>query len=103
MKHLLVLVVCLVGVQGARGADDAMSWRLSTDDTAIVVAIQNGLPVVTQLSSTKDDANWLLAPAPEALLPSVAQNGVPTKTQWIYQGGALDPVSGQLVLRFSNA
>jgi hypothetical protein len=103
MKHLLALVVCLVGVQGAWGADDAMSWRLSTEDTAMVVAIQNGLPVVTQLSSTKNDANWLLAPAPEGLLPSVTQNGVPTKTQWIYQGGALDPDSGQLVLRFSNA
>jgi hypothetical protein len=62
MKHLLALV-CLVGVQGARGADDAMSCRLSTDDTAMVVAIQNGLPVVTQLSSTKNDADVFLLEA----------------------------------------
>ncbi len=103
MKHLLIAVLCVSGIQNvAWAADDATSWRLTTDDTAMVVAIQGGSPVVTELSSAKGNANWLLAPAPEVLLPSVTQNGASTPTQWKYQGGALDG-SGQLVLRFSNA
>ena len=104
MKHLLTVMLCVMGTQSfAWGADNPTSWRLSTDDTAMVVAIQQGLPVVTQLSSTKSNANWLLAPAPEVLLPSVTQEGVAKATQWKYEGGALDPASGQLVLRFSNS
>ena len=105
MKHLLIVIVCLIGAEGAAawGAGDATSWRLSTDDTTMLVAIQQGLPVVTQVSSTKGNDNWLLAPAPEVLLPSVAQQGVEKPTQWKYEGGALDPASGQLVLRFSNS
>ena len=104
MKHLLTVMLCVMGAQSfAWGADNPMSWRLSTDDTAMVVAIQEGLPVVTQLSSTRSNANWLFAPATEVLLPSVTEEGIAKATQWKYEGGALDPASGQLVLRFSNA
>ena len=104
MKHLLTVIACLIGAQSlAWSAEDVMSWRLSTDDTAMVVAVQQGLPVVTQLGSTKSNSNWLLAPAPETLLPSVTQQGVQVATKWQYEEGTLDPKSGQLVLRFSNS
>ena len=103
MKHLLTVMVCVIGAQSlAWGAEDAMSWRLSTDDTAMVVAIQQGLPVVTQLGSTKGNSNWLLAPAREDFPSSVRQQGTELPTKWGYEGGALDPKSGELVLRFST-
>jgi hypothetical protein len=104
MKHLLAVTFCVIVVQSlAWGADDAMSWRLSTDDTVMVVAIQQGLPVVTRLGSTKNDSNWLLAPAREDLPSSVTQQGTDLPARWQYEGGQLDPKTGQLVLRFSNA
>ncbi len=103
MKHLLTVMVCMIGAQSlAWGAEDAMSWRLSTDDTAMVVAIQQGLPVVSQLGSTKGNSNWLLAPAREDFPSSVRQQGTELPTKWRYEGGALDPKSGELVLRFST-
>jgi Melibiase/Glycosyl hydrolase family 36 C-terminal domain len=80
-----------------------MSWRLSTDDTVMVVAIQQGLPVVTRLGSTQNDSNWLLAAAREDLPSSVKQQGTDLPTRWQYEGGQLDPKTGQLVLRFSNS
>src|SRR5580704_3650135 len=104
MKYLPVVIVCMIyALTIVCSAEDAMSWRLNTDDTTMVVAVRQGVPVVTELSSTKRNSNWLLAPAPEALLPSVTQQGVSLATQWRYEGGALDPKSGELVLRFSNA
>jgi hypothetical protein len=83
--------------------ENPMSWRLSTDDTTMVVAIQNGIPVVTELSSTEINFNWLLEPAPEVLPSSVTQQGALLATKWQYEGGTLDPKSGKLVLRFSNS
>src|ERR1700674_3895030 len=104
MKHLLTVMLCVIGAHSlACGAEGAMSWRLRTDDTAMVVAIQQGLPTVTELGSTKSNSNWLLAPTPELLPPSVTQQGSELPTKWQYEGGALDPQSGQLVLRFSNS
>jgi hypothetical protein len=118
MKLLLGLVACVAGCwQVAWGADKKNTWRLSTDDTAIVVEVQEGIPAVTWLgsanhssgsqsskdtSSTSDTSNWLLAPALEPLLPAVVQQGSSLPTKWQYEGGAFDPQSGQLILRFSN-
>ncbi len=104
MKHLLTVIVCVIGAQAlAWGAEHAVSWQLSTDDTTMVVAVQQGLPLVTQLGSTKNNSNWLLAPVPELLPSSVIQQGVPLATKWQYEGGILAPKSGQLVLRFSTS
>lgn len=103
MKHLLVPVLCVIGAcEVAWCSDNDNSWRLNTDDTAIVVAVQQGIPVVTQLGSAKGESNWLHAPAPETLPPSVVQQGSSSATKWQYEGGAFDPQSGELVLRFSN-
>ena len=87
----------------AWGSANATSWSLSTDDTRLVVAVQQGMPAVTQLSSANSHSNWLLAPAPEVLPSSVLQQGTSLATKWQYEGGAFDPKSGQLVLRFSNS
>ncbi len=104
MKHLATLILFWIGTQNLACAfQNATSWRLSTADTTAVVALQQGTPAITQLSSTKTGANWLLAPAPEILPPSVILQGAPVATKWQYDGGALDPQSGQLVLRFSNS
>ena len=102
MKCLLAIVMCLCST--AWCADSEKSWRLTTDDTMVEVAVKNGVPVILHVGTAKDSANWLLAAVPEILLESVAQpggNSVPTK--WQYQSGDFDPKSGELVLRFSNA
>ena len=104
MKYLVIVVASIVGFcNPAWCADSENSWRLSSADTAITVAVKEGVPVVTQLGSVEPAFNWMLAPVPETLLSSVAQNGTSLPTKWKYEGGALDPKSGQLVLRFSNA
>ena len=51
---------------------------------------------MTQLGSVKGAAEWLLAPAPEALLPSVTQQGSSLATKWHYEGGAFDPAEWQI-------
>ncbi|MGC2402583.1 MAG: alpha-galactosidase [Acidobacteriaceae bacterium] len=104
MKRLPFVVAFAIGAQSiAWGYQGATSWRLSTDDTTMVVAVQQGVAQVTSLGSTKSDANWLLAPAPEVLPSSVIQQSNTISTRWQYDGGALNPQNGQLVLRFSNA
>jgi hypothetical protein len=76
MKYLPVVMVCMINpLTIVCSAEDAMSWRLNTDDTTMVVAVREGMPVVTELSSTKRNSNWLLAPAPEALLPRLRSRG----------------------------
>jgi hypothetical protein len=104
MKSCLILIACVVGNSSfAQTSDNQNVWRLSTDDTAIVVEVQQGVPVVTWLGSKAGGANWLLGSSPEVLLPTIAQQGKSLPTNWHYDGGALDPQSGQLILRFSNA
>ena len=104
MKPLLLVIACLTTCWNlAWGSDNDQSWRLSTDDTVVVVGMRDGMPVVTRLGSAKRDSNWLLAPVPEVLLSSVAKQGTSSPTKWQYKGGAFDQSSGQLVLRFSNA
>jgi hypothetical protein len=102
MKCLLAIVMCLCST--AWCADSEKSWRLTTDDSMVEVAVKNGVPVILHVGTAKDSANWLLAAVPEILLESVAQpggNSVPTK--WQYQSGDFDPKSGELVLRFTNS
>jgi hypothetical protein len=82
---------------------DGESWRLTTDDTVVVVKVQDAMPVITQVGLAKTDSNWLLRPVPEILLPSVEQNGKAPPTAWQFQGGSFDSQAGELVLKFSNA
>jgi alpha-galactosidase len=105
MKCLLLVTAFLTSCCNlALCSSNDESWRLSTDDTTVVVEVQRGEPVVTLVGSArKDGSNWLLAPAPEVLLPSVTQQGSSLPTKWQFQGGTLDSKSGQLVLRFTNA
>lgn len=105
MKLLVTLACVAIGwnvahASGQQGPGD--SWSLSTDDTTIVVAVQQGIPVVTRLSSGNAAWNWVLAPSPEILLPTVTQKGSAIATKWRYDGGAYDSGTGRLVLRFSN-
>jgi alpha-galactosidase len=104
MKSLLATTLCLGFVPCfAWGADAATSWHLTTDDTAMVVAVQQGVPVVTELGSAKEKSNWLLGPAPEELPSSITQKGTATPVKWRFEGGQQDQKSGQLILRFSSA
>ena len=104
MKYLVIVIACIVGCCNPIWCSDSEnSWRLSTADTKITVTVKQGVPVVTQLGSVEPAFNWLLAPVSESLLSSVTQNGSSLPTKWKYESGTLDPKSGQLVLRFSNA
>jgi hypothetical protein len=104
MKSCLVVLTVLTSCWNlAWGADTAKSWRLATDDTVVAVTVQYGTPVVTQVGTVKDNSNWLLAPVPEVLLPSVTQKDSSVPTTWQYQGGDFDQQSGEMVLRFTNS
>src|SRR5271170_4895983 len=104
MKYLLIVVACITCCcNSAWCADNDKSWRLSTDDTTLTVTVEQGVPVVKQLGSAKGTSEWLLAPAPEALLPSVAQQGALLATKWLYEGGVFEPQSSKLELRVSNS
>jgi hypothetical protein len=87
----------------ARSSAGAESWRLATTDTVVVVALQGGIPTLTQVGCARTDSNWLSAPAPEALPASVGQAGQTFPAAWRYRGGSFDRRSGELELRFSNA
>ncbi len=105
MKLLVTLACIAIGWNLAHASDQQApgnSWRLSTDDTTIDVSVEQGIPVVTRLSSGNAAWNWVLAPSPEILLPSVTQKGSAIATKWRYDGGAFDSGTGRLVLRFSN-
>jgi len=104
MKHLLAMIVLLTACGAPSfGSDKQNSWRLATDDTAVVVTVQNGAPVVTDVGAAKGGPNWMIAPVPEILLPQVMQQGSPVATKWEYQGGAFNSQNGELTLRFTNA
>jgi hypothetical protein len=94
---------CLAACAHVARCAEESTWRLSTEDTTVVVSVQQGVPVLTELSSSRTGSNWLLGPVPEILLPAVTQRGASTPTKWQFAGGAFDPASGQLVLRFNNA
>jgi hypothetical protein len=104
MKYLLTVIACVASCCNLAWCSDSdQSWRLSTDDTVLTVTVEQNMPVMTQLSSAKGDWKWLLGPVPEILLPSIIRQGSSLATKWQYEGGAFDPQSGQLVLRFSNS
>src|SRR5271170_4210107 len=104
MKRLVIVITCIVNCCNLAWCFDVdKSWNLSTDDTVLTVTVQQGTPVITQLGSVKGQSEWLLAPVSEMLLPSVTQQGSSLATRWQYEGGAFNPESGQLVLRFSNS
>ncbi len=84
-------------------AYQADSWKLATADTAVVVAIEGGRPVLKQLSSPGAGNNWLPSGSPEVLMPSVTLQGATVQTAWRLLGGSQDAASGELNLRFTNA
>ena len=92
------LIVCFAVFGSAVwGAD---SWSLSTRDTAAVVAVERGRPVLKRLGAP-GHANWVPSGAPETLPPAVGWQGRSIPTFWKFLGGSLD--SGMLMLRFANA
>jgi hypothetical protein len=95
------LVICLIAFASGTWAAD--SWPLSTDDTAAVVAVEQGRPVLKRLGVPGGRANWLPSGAPEILPPAVGWQGRSTPTNWRFQGGSLDSSGGKLTLRFTNA
>ena len=103
MKCMPLVAVFLLSTWGvAQGAETQNSWSLNTDDTTVVVAIQDSTPAIVKVSSKKDAQNWLLAPFPETLPSSITQQGNTKEAKWQYAGGDFDAKSGQLVLRFSD-
>ena len=70
MKHLLAVTVCVMAVQSlAWGADDAMSWRLSTDDTAMVVYDSSfAFPPAVLMDYTYENFYDTVSDAPEPYL-----------------------------------
>jgi hypothetical protein len=95
------LLVCLAAF--ASGIWAADSWPLSTDDTATVVAVEHGRPVLKRLGVPGGRSNWLPSGAPEILPPAVGSQGRSAPTNWKFQGGSLDSPGGKLTLRFTNA
>lgn len=105
MKPFFVAAVLfvLLGWNYARGSAQNDSWRLSTDDTVLVVSVKSGAPVVTYLGSRQSKANRIAAPLPEKLLSAVLLQGSSVTTDWKYADSAYDEPSGKLTLRFLNS
>ncbi len=78
-------------------------WRLATEDTEIVLSVQNGWPVLTELTSTGPEHNWLSSPCRETLMRGALLDGVSRNTDWKFEGADWDAQSGELTLRYSNA
>jgi len=93
---LILMLAC------AAAAETPSTWRLSTGDTAVVLGIEQDRPVLRSLGSAGAQRNWLAAPVVEALMPVVELDGSSVKTNWKFQGAALDPKKEQLTLRFTN-
>jgi hypothetical protein len=98
VRTCLILVLSCVAA-----AEMPSTWRLSTSDTAVVVGIEQDRPVLRSLGSAGAQRNWLAAPVVEVLMPVVELDGNSVKTNWKFQGAALDPKKEQLTLRFTNA
>src|SRR5258708_27915861 len=93
---------CL-GAGTPQGRNASSRWRLATEDTQIVVSVENGRPVLKVLSSKTSGHNWLSAPLKENLMERVEVSGVPVSTNWKFEGGALDSKGEQLILSYSNS
>ena len=98
-----VPVFAMLILTSVASAYQANSWKLTTADTAAVVAIEGGRPVLKQLSSPGTANNWLRSGSPEILMPSVTRQGAEARLEWKFLGGAQDAATGELNLRFSNA
>ncbi len=95
---LLVSFAAIVSAMSAAG-----SWPLSTDDTAVVVAVEQQRPVLKWLGMKGGRINWLPSGAPEILPAAVGWQGRSTPASWKFQGGSLDSGGRKLTLRFTNA
>ncbi|MBM4027107.1 MAG: hypothetical protein FJ280_17135 [Planctomycetes bacterium] len=80
------------------------NWRLQTADTAITVAVEDGRPVLHELSAVHTGWNWLAAPTPIALPPRVKVFGVEdhqTVTWSLQEAKETEDAKGRrLTLRF---
>ncbi|MFN8009122.1 MAG: hypothetical protein U0V70_19260 [Terriglobia bacterium] len=84
-------------------ATPSPSWRLATDDTAIVISVMNDQPTLRVLRANAVPHNWLSTPLSEELIKTVEMSGVSVTTKWKYQRADLDLRKEQLTLRFRNS
>jgi len=94
-------LICLAAFASSIWAAD--SWPLSTHDTAAIVAVEQGRPILKRLGVPGAHSNWLPSGAPETLPPAVVWQGRSIPTSWEFQGGSLDRSGGKLTLGFTNA
>lgn len=100
--HRRACAILAVGLFPAvLASQTAPSWTLSTDDTAIQLAVRDHRPVVTALRAKLTAGNWLAAPARERFIESVEVDGTPAHTNWKYQSADLQGAE-QLTLRFTS-
>jgi len=71
--ELILAPPALAGSQSHWGAD---SWRLSTDDTQVVLSLREGWPALEALTSSQKRRNWVSSPIRESLMKSIAVDGV---------------------------
>jgi hypothetical protein len=95
------LLVCLTTFTSGIWAAD--SWPLSTDDTAAVVAVEQGRPLLKRLSMPVRLPQLVAVRCAGGSAPRGWVQGRSTPTNWRFQGGSLDSPGGKLTLRFTNA
>ncbi len=103
MRLRPILVVLFLLLSNALIAETNDSWRLNTEDTVIVVALQNGAPAITLLSSSRSEINWIATPVREDFLASVSAQGSVFPTDWRFADSSFDRAAGTLKLRFVNS
>jgi hypothetical protein len=80
------------------------AWTLATDDTQLTVGVTtNHQLCLFELSSVALGWNWTAAPSAFPLLERVDLAGKQYRTDWVFQGAAIDRSEGtKVTLRFTN-
>src|SRR5437867_8342561 len=97
---ILWLALTQLTVAGGQHLGPVNSWRLSTDDTEIVISAKGGWPVLEALTSSKRRSNWLSSPVRESLMKSVIVNGVSKDLDTKFERADLDSKGQELTLHY---
>ena len=100
-RMLPVLTFALITI-GVLAADSRAAWELSTDDTHIVMDVENNAAVVKALGVPGVEHNWAACPMAIPLMPKAWIGNREIAAQWKFQNGIVDRFAHTLMLTFTN-
>jgi len=79
------------------------TWDLSTEDTAITIAVDAHQPFVTRLQDSRSHHDWIAGATPVPLMGRAWIGEREAKMDWRFERAVREPEQGRLVLVFANA